>query len=117
MAITMPKTKIVCTIGPVSWKMFPKKIELDGRFKNIGVQMAMEVASKTSDEAGDDTATIWKVAITLDGNHGTVCISFTMRQARGLADKAIKIDNEADTHRLLNRAWKAAVLDALVCEN
>jgi len=26
-----------------------------------------------------------------------------MQQARGLADKALKIDNEADTHRLLNR--------------
>lgn len=29
--------------------------------------------------------------------------SFSMQQARGLADKALKIDNEADTHRLLNR--------------
>ena len=43
--------------------------------------------------------------------------SFTMQQARGLADKALKIDNEADTHRLLNRALKAAGLNALVREN
>jgi hypothetical protein len=40
-----------------------------------------------------------------------------MQQARGLADKALKIDNEADTHRLLNRALKAAGLNALVREN
>ena len=43
--------------------------------------------------------------------------SFTMQQARGLAGKALKIDNEADTHRLLNRALKAAGLNALVREN
>lgn len=42
--------------------------------------------------------------------------SFSMQQARGLADKALKIDNEADTHRLLNRALKAG-LNALVREN
>jgi hypothetical protein len=40
-----------------------------------------------------------------------------MQQARGLADNALKIDNEADTHRLLNRALKAAGLNALVREN
>ena len=40
-----------------------------------------------------------------------------MQQAHGLADKALRIGNEADTHRLLNRALKAAGLDALVREN
>jgi phosphotransferase system enzyme I (PtsP) len=43
--------------------------------------------------------------------------NFTMRQARKLADKALKIDNEADTHRLLNHALNAAGLSALVREN
>jgi phosphotransferase system enzyme I (PtsP) len=43
--------------------------------------------------------------------------SFTMQQARGLADKALKIDNEADTHKLLNRALKAAGLGVLVRES
>ena len=43
--------------------------------------------------------------------------SFTMQQARGLADKALKIDNEADTHRLLNRALTVTGLNALVREN
>jgi len=43
--------------------------------------------------------------------------SFTMQQARGLADKALKIDNETDTQQLLNRALKAVGLNALVREN
>jgi phosphotransferase system enzyme I (PtsP) len=43
--------------------------------------------------------------------------SFTMQPARGLADKALKSDSEADTHRLLDRALKAAGLNALVRES
>jgi phosphotransferase system enzyme I (PtsP) len=43
--------------------------------------------------------------------------SFTMQQARGLADNALKIDNEADTQQLLNRALKAAGLGMLVRED
>ncbi len=43
--------------------------------------------------------------------------SFTMQQARGLTDKALAIDNEDDTHRLLNRALKAAGLNGLVRDN
>ena len=34
-----------------------KEIELEDRFENIGAQMDMEVAFKTSDEAGDCTTT------------------------------------------------------------
>ena len=43
--------------------------------------------------------------------------SVTLRQARGLADKALKFDNEADTHRLLNHTLKAAGLSVLVHGN
>jgi phosphotransferase system enzyme I (PtsP) len=43
--------------------------------------------------------------------------SFTMGQARALADKALKIENEADTHRLLNHALNEAGLNALVRED
>ncbi|MFO7964307.1 MAG: phosphoenolpyruvate--protein phosphotransferase [Desulfobacterales bacterium] len=43
--------------------------------------------------------------------------SFTMQQARRLADKALKIDNETDTQQLLNRALKAAGLSMLIREN
>src|ERR1044072_4624737 len=34
-----------------------KEIELEGRFENMGAQMVKEVASKTSDVAGDGTTT------------------------------------------------------------
>ena len=34
-----------------------KEIELDGKFENMGAQMLKEVASKTSDVAGDGTTT------------------------------------------------------------
>ena len=34
-----------------------KEIELDDKFENMGAQMVREVASKTSDEAGDGTTT------------------------------------------------------------
>ncbi|RJQ77487.1 MAG: phosphoenolpyruvate-protein phosphotransferase PtsP [Desulfobacteraceae bacterium] len=40
--------------------------------------------------------------------------TFTSRQARELADKALKSENEADTHQLLNNALSAAGLNALV---
>ena len=43
--------------------------------------------------------------------------SFTLQQARGLAGKALKSDNEVNTHRLLNRALTAAGLNALVRGN
>jgi phosphotransferase system enzyme I (PtsP) len=43
--------------------------------------------------------------------------SFTMQQARGLADKALKIGNETDAQQLLNRALKAADLGVLMREN
>ena len=43
--------------------------------------------------------------------------SFTMRQARRLSLKALKSENEADTHQLLNNALKAAGLNVLVCLN
>src|SRR3974390_573747 len=34
-----------------------KEIELDDKFENMGAQMVREVASKTSDQAGDGTTT------------------------------------------------------------
>ncbi len=43
--------------------------------------------------------------------------SFTTRQGRELAEKALKIENEFDTHRLLNHALNSAGLGALVRES
>ena len=46
-----------------------KEIELENRFENMGAQMVKEVASKTSDMAGDGTttATVLAQAIFTDG--------------------------------------------------
>src|SRR3569833_717420 len=44
-----------------------KEIELENKFKNMGAQMVREVASKTSDVAGDGTTTTTKHAQT--NNH------------------------------------------------
>ena len=34
-----------------------KEVELENKFENMGAQMVKEVASKTSDDAGDGTTT------------------------------------------------------------
>src|SRR6201987_2745984 len=46
-----------------------KEIELENKFENMGAQMAREVASKTSDQAGDGTttATVLAHAIVREG--------------------------------------------------
>ncbi|MBF0425143.1 MAG: chaperonin GroEL [Magnetococcales bacterium] len=46
-----------------------KEIELEGKFENMGAQMVKEVASKTSDQAGDGTttATVLAQAIIREG--------------------------------------------------
>src|ERR1019366_5162280 len=47
-----------------------KEIELENRFENMGAQMVREVASKTSDVAGDGTttATVLAQAIYREGS-------------------------------------------------
>src|ERR1700726_3852093 len=49
-----------------------KEIELENKFENMGAQMVREVASKTSDQAGDGTttATILAHAIVKEGAKG-----------------------------------------------
>ena len=42
-----------------------KEIELEGKFENMGAQMVKEVASQTSDEAGDGTTTATILALSL----------------------------------------------------
>ena len=48
------------------------KIELEDKFENMGAQMVREVASKTSDQAGDGTttATVLAHAIVREGSKG-----------------------------------------------
>src|ERR1700744_3708620 len=47
-----------------------KEIEFENRFKNMGAQMVKEVASKTSDAAGDGTttATVLARSIVVEGH-------------------------------------------------
>jgi len=69
-----------------------KEIELKDRFENMGAQMVKEVASKTSDVAGDGTttATILAQAIYREGSKLVAAGSNPMAIKRGI-DKAVDI--------------------------
>ena len=67
-----------------------KEIELKDRFENMGAQMVKEVASKTSDEAGDGTttATVLAQAIVQEGMKYVAAGMNPMDLKRGI-DKAV----------------------------
>jgi chaperonin GroEL len=67
-----------------------KEIELDDPFENMGAQMVKEVASKTSDVAGDGTttATVLAQAIIREGMKNVTAGSNPMALKRGI-DKAV----------------------------
>lgn len=69
-----------------------KEIELEDRFENIGAQMVKEVASRTSDEAGDGTttATILARAIYSEGSKLVAAGLNPMAIKRGI-DKAVAL--------------------------
>jgi chaperonin GroEL len=69
-----------------------KEIELEDHFENMGAQMVREVASKTSDIAGDGTttATILAQAIFKEGLKNVTAGSNPMSIKRGI-DKAIEV--------------------------
>ncbi len=68
-----------------------KEIELDDKFENMGAQMVLEVASKTSDVAGDGTttATVLAQAIYREGSKITTAGHNPMAIKRGI-DKAVE---------------------------
>src|SRR5229473_2548957 len=68
-----------------------KEIELENRFENMGAQMVREVASKTSDVAGDGTttATLLAQAIYREGSKLVVAGHNPMEIKRGI-DKAVE---------------------------
>ena len=68
-----------------------KEIELEDKFENMGAQMVKEVASKTSDTAGDGTttATVLARAIYEEGQKLVVAGNNPMSIKRGI-DKAIE---------------------------
>jgi chaperonin GroEL len=63
-----------------------KEIELEDKFENMGAQMMREVASKTSDEAGDGTttATVLAQAIVREGAKSVAAGSNPMDLKRGV---------------------------------
>src|SRR3974377_2392820 len=68
-----------------------KEIELDDKFENMGAQMVREVASKTSDQAGDGTttATVLAHAIVKEGTKGVAAGMNPMDLRRGV-EKAVE---------------------------
>lgn len=69
-----------------------KEIELEDKFENMGAQMVREVASKTSDVAGDGTttATILAQAIYREGVKAVAAGSNPMDVKRGI-EKAVEV--------------------------
>src|SRR5476649_1682350 len=67
-----------------------KEIEFEHRFMNMGAQMVKEVASKTSDTAGDGTttATVLARSILVEGNKAVAAGMNPMDLKRGI-DKAV----------------------------
>src|SRR6201989_1935646 len=63
-----------------------KEIELDDKFENMGAQMVREVASKTSDQAGDGTttATVLAHAIVREGSKAVAAGMNPMDLKRGV---------------------------------
>src|SRR5689334_20030871 len=68
-----------------------KEIELENRFENMGAQMVREVASKTSDVAGDGTttATVLAQAIYREGSKLVAAGHNPMEIKRGI-EKAVE---------------------------
>ncbi|CAB3976302.1 chaperonin GroEL [Candidatus Azoamicus ciliaticola] len=69
-----------------------KEIELEDKFANMGAQMVKEVASQTSDIAGDGTttATVLAKSIAIEGNKYVAAGMNPMDLKRGI-DKAISV--------------------------
>src|SRR6187402_650387 len=69
-----------------------KEIELENKFENMGAQMVREVASKTSDIAGDGTttATVLAQAIFREGSKLVAADHNPMEIKRGI-DKAVEV--------------------------
>src|SRR5437899_3410132 len=73
-----------------------KEIELEDRFQNMGAQMVKEVASKTSDVAGDGTttATVLAQAIYAEGAKLVTAGANPMEIKRGIDQAVAKIVDE-----------------------
>jgi len=90
-----------------------KEIELDDKFENMGAQMVREVASKTSDQAGDGTttATVLAAAIVKEGSKAVAAGMNPMDLKRGvdLAVEAVVADLQKNSKRVTSNEEIAQV--------
>jgi len=90
-----------------------KEIELDDKFENMGAQMVREVASKTSDAAGDGTttATVLAAAIVKEGSKAVAAGMNPMDLKRGidLAVDAIVNDLQKNSKKVTSNEEIAQV--------
>jgi chaperonin GroEL len=90
-----------------------KEIELDDKFENMGAQMVREVASKTSDTAGDGTttATILAHAIVREGSKAVAAGMNPMDLKRGvdLAVEAVVSDLQKNSKNVTSNEEIAQV--------
>jgi chaperonin GroEL len=90
-----------------------KEIELENKFENMGAQMVREVASKTSEQAGDGTttATILAHAIVKEGGKGVAAGMNPMDLKRGvdLAVTAIVADLQKNSKKVTSNEEIAQV--------
>ena len=88
-----------------------KEIELKDKFENMGAQMVKEVASQTSDEAGDGTttATVLAQSILTEGLKSVAAGMNPMDLKRGI-DKAVAAAVEGDRKRCLLPAKTPSLL-------
>jgi chaperonin GroEL len=90
-----------------------KEIELEDKFENMGAQMVREVASKTSDQAGDGTttATVLAHAIVREGSKAVAAGMNPMDLKRGvdLAVEAIVADLKANSKQVTSNEEIAQV--------
>src|SRR5512144_3343652 len=90
-----------------------KEIELDDKFENMGAQMVREVASKTSDQAGDGTttATVLAASIVKEGTKAVAAGLNPMDLKRGidLAVDAVVADLKKNSKKVTSNAEIAQV--------
>ncbi|MGB7013675.1 MAG: TCP-1/cpn60 chaperonin family protein, partial [Pseudolabrys sp.] len=90
-----------------------KEIELEDKFENMGAQMVREVASRTSDTAGDGTttATVLAAAIVREGSKAVAAGMNPMDLKRGvdLAVEAIVADLQKNTKKVTSNEEIAQV--------
>ena len=86
-----------------------KEIELEEKLENMGAQMVKEVASKTSDVAGDDTttATVLAQAIVTEGHRNLAAGANPMDLKRGIEQGVSAATKQLHSDHFRNRQLRA----------